>query len=270
VITKAAEGAAEKLVDRMARLGLASRGLVYLLIAWIAVRIAFHRGNGQQADRQGALHEFAHNAAGKVLLVVMAIGFVGYAGWRLIEAAGCARRADGVDDWVRAGASAARGVLYAFFAGSTFLTALSGSGGAGSDSTSEKATGGLLGEPGGRWLVIVAGVGFVIAGLALAVRGILRKFERGLDTRRMSAGFERGAAALGVVGQTARGVVFGVVGVFLVEAAASFDPQKARGLDGALRTLARGGWGQPLLLVVALGLAAFGLYSLVEARFRKA
>jgi hypothetical protein len=252
----------------MARVGLASRGVVYLLIAWIAVRIAFHDGGGEQADRQGALQQFAHNGAGKVLLVVMALGFLGYAAWRVIEGGSQWRDADDIAGWAKVGASFARGVLYAGFAVSTFETAIAGSAGGGSDATSKNATGGLLGNPGGREIIIAAGVGFVIAGAALAVRGVLRKFERNLDTKRMSEALERVTAGLGLVGQTARGVVFTIVGIFLIDAAASFDPQKARGLDGALRTLARGSWGPLLLSSVALGLAAFGLYSLVEARYR--
>lgn len=188
--------------------------------------------------------------------------------WRVIDAGSRWRGADDIAGWAKVGASFARGALYAGFAVSTFETAIAGSAGGGSDATSKKATGGLLSKPGGREIVIAAGAGFIIAGGALAVRGVLRKFESNLDTKRMSEPLERVTAALGLVGQTARGVVFTIVGIFLIDAAARFEPQKARGLDGALRTLARGSWGRPLLSSVALGLAAFGLYSLVEARYR--
>jgi hypothetical protein len=146
---------------------------------------------------------------------------------------------------------------------------LSGQGGSGSDRTSKRATAGLLAHSGGRTVVIIAGVVFIIAGIALAVRGVLRKFESNLKTGQMSEATEKTVAALGVAGQTARGVIFAIVGGFLVDAAVTFDSKKARGLDGALRTVGHATAGRLLLVVVALGLACFGAYSLAEARYRK-
>jgi hypothetical protein len=160
-------------------------------------------------------------------------------------------------------------VLYLFFAFSTARLALSGQSGSGSDKTSKKATAGVLAHQGGRTLVIVVGAAFIIAGVVLAARGLLRKFEKNLKTEQMSPRVEKAVAALGLAGQTARGVVFGVIGGFLIDAAASYDPQKARGLDGALRTLGGAAGGKALLAAVALGLACFGAYSLAEARYRK-
>jgi hypothetical protein len=117
--------------------------------------------------------------------------------------------------------------------------------------------------------VIVAGAGFIVAGIVLAVRGMLRKFESDLNTGQMSEVTEKTVAGLGIAGQTARGVIFVVVGGFLIDAAVTFDPKKARGLDGALRTLGSATAGRLLLVVVALGLACFGAYSLAEARYRQ-
>jgi len=155
------------------------------------------------------------------------------------------------------------------FAYSAAHTALSGQSGSGSDSTSKRATAGVLTHSGGRALVIAVGVAFIIAGIALAVRGVMRKFESHLDTARMSDTTEKAVATLGVAGQTARGVIFAVIGGFLIDAAASYDPHKARGLDGALRALAQPTAGRLLLVLVALGLACFGLYSLTESKYRR-
>lgn len=264
---RTARAAGRTVVDRLARLGLGSRGLVYLLIAWIALRIAVRRGGGQQADGQGALQEFAHNAPGKVLLVVMAFGFGGYAAWRVTEAIWGHRDVDGLERWVRRAAAAGRAALYLAFCVGTFSTALRGSSGGGSDSASKKAAAGLLSKPGGPELVIAVGAGFAIAGVALAVAGVLGTFKSNLDTKQMGKRVEQVTAVLGVVGQTARGVVFGIVGGFLVDSATTYDPQKAQGLDGALRSLSHGSWGPPLLIFVALGLASFGLYSVAAARY---
>jgi hypothetical protein len=258
------------IVDRLARLGLFSRGVVYLLIAWIAVRIAMTGGGGGgEADRQGALQMFAHNGAGKVLLGVMTLGFAGYAAWRATEAIWGHRDEQGPTRWLKRAGSAGRAVLYGVFAWSTGRAAVVGSGGQSSNSTSKKTTAGLLGQPGGRALVIAVGVGFLVAGVVLAIRGAMRKFETHLHTEDMGKRTEAAVAAVGVAGQTARGIVFGIVAWFFVDAAVRYDPAKAQGLDGALRSLAQAPLGRAALVVVALGLAAFGLYSLAEARWRE-
>jgi Domain of Unknown Function (DUF1206) len=257
-----------RVVDRLARLGLAARGVVYLLVAWIAIRIAFLH-SGQQADRQGAMRQIAHNTAGKALLLAMAVGFFGYAAWRIVQAVSGFPDEDGAKEWGKRAVSAGRALLYLAFAYSAARTALSGQTGSGSDRTSKRATAGVLAHSGGRALVVAAGVGFIIAGVALAVRGVMRKFESHLDTGRMSGTTEKVVATLGVAGQTARGVIFAMIGGFLIDAAVSYDPHKARGLDGALRALGNATAGRLLLAVVALGLACFGAYSLAESRYRQ-
>jgi len=261
------KGAGRRGVDALARLGLAARGLVYLLVGWLALRIAFDRG-GAQADRQGALHEIASKPGGTAVLAGTALGFAGYAAWRATQALWGHREDDGATKVAKRVASGARAALYAGFAVST-VRIIVGAGSQGSDATSRQAASGLLGKPFGRELVIAIGAGFVIAGLVLGIRGVLRSFESNLKTEQMGRGMQRFVAALGVAGQTARGVVFAMVGWFLVDAAVSYDPDKARGLDGSLRTLAQGGWGKAALVAVALGLASFGLYSLAEARYRR-
>jgi len=258
----------KRVVDRLARLGLAARGIVYLLVAWIAVRIALLH-SGQQADRQGAMQDIAHNTAGKAVLLAMAVGFFGYAAWRIVQAVSGFPDSDGAKEWGKRAVSAGRAALYLAFAYSAARTALSGQSGSGSDKTSKHATAGVLAHQGGRELVIAAGIGFVIAGIALAVRGVMRKFESHLDTARMSDTTQAVVAGLGVAGQTARGVIFAVIGGFLIDAAVSYDPHKARGLDGALRALGQATAGRLLLAVVALGLACFGAYSLAESRYRR-
>lgn len=257
-----------RLVDRLARLGLAARGVVYLLVAYIAVRIALLH-SGQQADRQGAMQQIAHNTPGKIVLLLMAVGFFGYAAWRIVQAVTGFPDSDGAKEWGKRAVSAGRALLYLAFAYSAARAALSGQSGSGSDRTSKTATAGVLAHQGGRALVIAAGVGLIIAGIALAVRGVMRKFESHLDTGRMGETTQAVVATLGVAGQTARGVIFAVIGGFLIDAAVSYDPHKAQGLDGALRALGQATGGQLLLALVALGLGCFGAYSLAEARYRE-
>jgi hypothetical protein len=255
-------------VGWLARLGLGARGLVYLLVAWLALRIAFLH-SGQQADRQGALQNIGSHTAGKAVLLAMAVGFAGYAAWRVTQAVRGDPSEDGAKDWAQRAIAAGRAALYLVFAFSTARLALSGQSGSGSNQTSRRATGGALAHEGGRALVIAAGAAFIIAGAALAVRGVMRKFEKHLKTAQMSEKTQNVVVAIGVAGQTARGVVFAIIGGFLIDAAATYDPAKARGLDGALRALGGAAGGRALLAAVAVGLACFGAYSLAEARYRE-
>ena len=255
-------------VDRLARAGLAARSLVYVVIGWIAAQIALG-GSGQHADRQGAIHALAGNGLGKVLVALAGVGFAGYALWRLEQAVLGHATEDGAKKLGKRLVSLFRAGLYGWFAVSTFLILTGASSGGGSDRSSRTWSARLLGEPMGRWLVVGVGVGFLVAGAALAWRGLSTKFEDKLKLGQMSRGMRRAVETVGLVGNVARGVVFGVVGVFFVVAAATFDPHEARGLDGSLRALAGLTWGKMLLLVVAAGLASFGLYSWAEARYRR-
>src|SRR3954463_2110805 len=119
-----------RLVDRLARLGLGARGVVYLLVAWLAIRIAFLH-SGQQADRQGAMRQIAHNTAGKAVLLAMAVGFFGYAAWRIVQAVSGFPDEDGAKEWGKRAVSAARALLYLAFAYSAARPALSGQSGSG-------------------------------------------------------------------------------------------------------------------------------------------
>jgi cytochrome bd-type quinol oxidase subunit 2 len=123
--------------------------------------------------------------------------------------------------------------------------------------------------PGGRMLVGGAGLAVVALGVWLVVRGIRYKFEKHLDTSSMPQGLHKVARIGGILGHVARGVVAGLAGLLLVKAALDYDPQQAKGVDGTLRTIAEQPYGKVLLLLAAAGLAAFGLYSLVESRYRR-
>ena len=122
---------------------------------------------------------------------------------------------------------------------------------------------------GGRWLVGVVGLIIVIAGLTLVFEGIRRKFMKFLQTSQMSARTRRIVERLGMTGTIARGLVFALAGVLVIEAAVRYQPAKAGGIDKALLTLRNQPFGEFLLLLAALGLVVFGVYALCEARWRK-
>jgi hypothetical protein len=263
----AREAADSKWIDRLARLGLAARGLVYVVVGIIALQIAGGSENSQ-ADKQGALQVLAANPVGKAAIVVAIVGFIGYALWRLTETIWGHTEDDGIKRWGKRGFSLFRAVLYTWFAISAIML-LAGSSGSGSDKTSKEWTARFMEQPFGRYLVIAVGVGFVAAALGLVWRGVTTKFDEKLKLGEMSPGMQSAVEKVGLVGNVARGVVFGIVGIFLVVAAVQFDPKKARGLDGSLRTLAGNDWGQVVLWAVAFGLVAYGVFSFAEARYRR-
>jgi hypothetical protein len=261
------DAASSRWLQWLARGGLAARGAMYLLIGVLAVQIAFG-SSGKQADTSGALRAVAVHPGGIVVLWLLAVGFAGLAIWRFAEVAYGQAGPGGRKAGKRLG-SLARAVLYAFICGSV-VSFILGTGGKTSGNTQSKdATATLMAHAGGRWLVALIGIGVGVGGAALAVYGIRRKFLEHLDMAQMSRRTAKVVKTLGLVGYVARGVVFCVAGGFLVDAAVSFSPQKAQGIDGSLLKLATTPLGPGLLVAVALGLVVFGVYSCCEARWRQ-
>jgi hypothetical protein len=261
------DAASSRWLQWLARGGLVARGAMYLLIGVLAVQIAFGSGD-KQADTSGALRAVAVHPGGIVVLWLLAVGFAGLAIWRFAEVVYGQAGPGGRKAGKRLG-SLARAVLYAFICGSV-VSFILGTGGKTSGNTQSKdATATLMAHGGGRWLVALIGIGIGIGGAALAVYGIRRKFLEHLRMAQMSRSTAKVVKTLGLVGYVARGVVFCVAGGFLVDAAVSFSPQKAQGIDGSLLKLATTPLGPGLLVAVALGLVVFGVYSGCEARWRQ-
>ncbi|GEL24341.1 hypothetical protein PSU4_32950 [Pseudonocardia sulfidoxydans NBRC 16205] len=243
------------------RVGILAYGLTHLLIAWLALQVAFG-DSGQRTDQQGAFQTLAGGTAGRVLLWVLALGFAAVALWRAGEAAaGFSYRASRKEEVFSRVSSGAKAVIFAALTVLAVRTALGGSSGGGG----QEAAAGVLGRPGGQWIVGIAGVVIVVVGAVTAKHGWEKTFTKDmtlpLDTRARQA-----AVRTGQVGTIAKGVVTALVGVLVVVAAVRFDPNQANGLDSALKTLAAQPFGSVLLVVVALGLAAFGVFCAFDAR----
>jgi len=260
------EAATSRWLGWLARGGLAARGVNYMLIGLLAVQIALGAA-GQQADSTGALREIARQPGGAVVLWLLAAGFAGLALWRLAEAAygQAGRRGHTAGKRLQ---SLGLGIVYGLGCAGTVSFILGTGGHTSGNNRAQDLTARVMTHSGGRWLVILTGTGLFAAGVALAVYGLARKFTRHLAMARTSARTRTAVEFLGIAGNVARGVVFAAAGVFLVAAAASFDPEKAQGLDGTLRKTATTPLGPWLLISVALGLAIFGIYSCCEARWR--
>ncbi|MEU0967323.1 DUF1206 domain-containing protein [Streptomyces sp. NPDC005917] len=252
-----------------ARAGFVARGVLYALIGVLSLRIAFS-GGGKQADRGGAIAEIAQKPFGAVLLWLLGIALAGMALWRLSEAAFGQAGPDGEKPGRRAMA-AGRFCFYGFVAYSVLSYAAGdkASGSGSSDKNSQDVTAKALDWPGGQWIVGVAGAAVTAAGIWIAVRAVMRKFEKHLRMSEMSRRTREFVAFFGMFGGTARGIVFATAGGFAIAAAVQHEPGKAKGMDDTLRTFADTPAGPWLLALIAVGLVAFGVFSWANARWRK-
>ena len=251
--------------NKAARIGFLAKGLVYALIGALAIQVAF--GESEKTDQQGALQSVADKPGGSIVLWLMVLGFVGYAIWRFPEAAwGRRDETDEKKRTVKRLGSLANGLIYLGFGVLAFRTVTAGSSGG---STSADITATVLKWPGGQTIVFVAGLVVIAIAIGLTVRGLKTDFEKHLDTGRMSPTTFKAVRRLGQVGYVARGVVFGLVGIFVCKAAMDYQPDKASGFDVALKSIADAPFGQFLLVLAALGLICFGAYCVAEARYRR-
>jgi hypothetical protein len=249
-------------VRRIGRVGYVAYGAIHLLVAWVALQLAFG-GSGKSADTTGAFAELGSAPLGQALLVLLVVGLALLVVWKITEAVlGPDRGGSGRDAaWTRISA-AGQAVVFGALAVSAGRFAFGG----GSSSASQKqqgATSQLLG------LVVLLGLAVVGIGIGVAVYGLTRKFAKKLDMSPLRLKARRVVRGLGAVGYTAKGVAYGVVGVLLVVAGVTFDPNKSRGLDGAIRTIAQEPYGKALLVVVAAGIACFAVFCFARARYQK-
>ncbi|GAA1288241.1 DUF1206 domain-containing protein [Streptomyces javensis] len=265
--TRTPQEAGTRAIEAAARWGLATRGVLYLLIGVLALRIA-SGDHGEQADRGGALQILAKQPFGAALVWAVGIGLVCMALWRLSEAVFGAAGPDGRAARKRL-AGAARAGFYGVVAYSVLSFATGEQGSGSSDRQSKDVTARALDLPYGRWLVAAAGAAVAVAGVWIAVRAIRCGFRKHLKVGAMSRRARRAVEALGICGGVARGAVFAVAGGFALTAAVRYDPGKVKGIDDTLRTFAGTAAGPWLLMAVALGLALFGVFSFALARWRR-
>lgn len=253
----------------LARFGYAAKGVVYIIIGGLAALAAF-TGGGRTTDSRGAFEEILSQSYGKALLGAVAVGMAAYAIWRIVQAVKDTENkgsgAKGIA--VRIG-YAAIGVIHIGLAYSAAQLIFGSGGGSRGDAASKEWTAKLLEQPFGQWLVGAVGLGFVIFAISQLYKAFTAKFREKLKTNEMDEKTETFATRSGQAGLTARGVVFGIIGVFLVQAALHSNASEARGLSGALRALEQQSYGQWILGIVALGLIAYGFYMFVLARYRR-
>lgn len=242
----------------LARVGFAARGFLYLVIAWLVVE------TGRAADLTEAMRYVA-DGDGRILMAVLLAGFIAYGAWRLSDAAlDTEGHGDGTSAAVKRAGAAASGLIYLFFAWQAY-TLLTGNGASGGGSASgggpEEQTQTVMQLPGGTLLLLIGAA--VLAGVGAyqivkaAKAGFCDRLQPGIAQQWWTIWFGR-------LGYGARGIIFLVTAYFLLQAALTGDSSQAGGMEEALSWLSR-----PVSLAVATGLALFGLFSLIEARYRR-
>jgi Domain of Unknown Function (DUF1206) len=262
----ASRAADSKPLEYLARAGFVCYGVIHLLVAWLALQVAF--GNSaQEGDPSGALRTLASEPFGKGVVVVIAIGMFALAVWQAFAAAIGESGVQDKEAIAERVISGVRAIIYLWLAwtGVKVLRGASES----QASNQQQKTSDLMSSTGGRWLVGLIGLVVVGVGIGLMWYGLTKRFERHLNIWQMSSPVRKSTRRLGVVGYVAKGVAYAIAGVLVVVAAVTYDPAKSRGLDGALKTLAGQSYGTWLLMLVAAGIAAFGIYCFSQARYRK-
>ena len=252
-------------IQKLARAGFAAKGVIYGLIGLFALKTAVGAG-GQLGGTKDTVQAVGQGPFGKVLLVLIGAGLLCYALWRIVEAATDARNVGSSGKGLAkrigyAGSGVVNGAV-----GVLALQMASGSRGSGGGGEQTYVSG-LMAQPFGQVLVALVGIGALAFAVHQIKEGWKREFERKLETSRMSASTHTWATRAGMIGLIARGVIFGIVGVFLIKAALEHQPGEAVGIGGALHTVAAQPLGMILLLLVALGLMGYGVFQLVMAKY---
>lgn len=247
-------------LDVAVRAGLVAYGVVHLLIAWLALQVAFGE-SGESASSQGAMRTLSEQPLGAALVWAVAVGMVMLVLWRLLEAWQDARSENGKEQALKSAGKLLKAVIYGAIAVSAFRVAVGAGGGGGTDSMTSQ----LMSVTAGQFLVGAVGVGVICYAGYLAHRGWTEKFLKDLDG---SHGRKAGKAYrwIGKVGHIAKGAAIALIGALFIWAAVTHAPKKSGGLDEALQELREQPFGQILLVVVALGIACYGLFAFARAR----
>jgi hypothetical protein len=253
-------------IEKLARFGFAAKGAIYVLIGILAVMAALNMGSNQQASRSGAMQLIFEQPFGKILGWLVVIGLIGYVIWRLFQAImnpdHKSNDAKGILSRVRYAFS---GLLYGAFTYS-MIKALTGKGsGSGSGNSRQNIVAQVLQWDGGAIIIAIAGLITIIAGFVYLYRAYSTKFKEKLNNSRMSFNEEKWITRLGRAGYTARGIVWLILGFFITKAGLSSDASQVKSSQGAFSFLEQSGeW---VLLLVALGVIAYGVFQFAKAKY---
>lgn len=255
----------------LGRVGLAARGIVYLTVGGLAVMAGLGLGSGKVADQREAVRALGSSPLGGIVLWIIGLGLAAYVFWRFshVVTGGDADKNDEAKRWRKRVVALISSIAYAGLSVTAFTQALGGSSRRSGGSGQEEGAAWLMQQPLGRWLVGLVGAAILGAAVYQFTRAITAGFSKHLRGGELSATQETWIRRAGRAGFASRGVAFSLIGWFFLRAAFQSDASEAGGLGAALHALAGQPPGPILLLVVGAGLGLFGLYSLIEARYRQ-
>jgi hypothetical protein len=254
-------------IKALARFGFAAKGVVYLVLGTLAVMAATGVQGGKTADKEQVLQTIQNLPFGRFLLGLVAFGLLGYVIWRLVQAfRDTEDKGSDAKGLARRIGYAGSGLLYTGLAYAAGRAAFSGGAAdQGGGSTQQSLVAKILAQPYGQWLVGAIALGVIGAGLYQIYRAYSGKFAKHVNSSSLPADQQKIVFRTGQIGYTARGVVMAIIGYFLLQAALQSNSNQVQGTEGAFDLLAS--MGPVVLAIVALGLMAYGVYMLVQAKY---
>jgi hypothetical protein len=247
----------------MARVGFAVLGLLHVLIGVLAISVATHSGGGE-VDQSGAMRDLASTPAGDIVLWVVVAGLAALGVWQTVQTI-LVPAPNPEKKWLHRITEFSKAVVYFALGVSGFVIAAGSHRNTAKSTSHESAS--VLAAPGGVVLLVAVGLGVLAVGVFFVFRGVTTKFTK--DIRRPSGFWGDLVVSVGIVGYVAKGVALGIVGVLVIVGAVTDEPSKANGLDGALKSLVRLPFGDVLLIVIGIGLIAYGVYCGARAALAK-
>ena len=267
----AKQAAYSPVMERLTRLGYGIKGLIYIMIGLLAIQGALGKAK-TPADQFGAIRTFSKLPFAHVLLWVVLIGLVSYALWGIIRAVmDPFHKGTDLKGLLSRAGYLVSAATYAVLSLATYGL-ITGSR-SGSSTNQTQLVSRVMSMPMGRWIVGAIGIAAILGGLYQIYAGFEAKFQKQFKPYALNADQYKLAVQIGRFGTIARGVVFAIVGFFFTLAAYYANPSQAQGVSGALNFLAKQPYGLWLMGIVAVGLIAFGIYSLMTAawfRFKRA
>jgi Domain of Unknown Function (DUF1206) len=268
VTCSATQSSTASVIEGCARIGYLAKGFVFATVGVLALMTALGIAGGRIVGTEGAVQTLGSGSHDRIILAGIAAGLAAFVVWRIVQAiADPDRRGrDAKGLLMRAGSlvsAAAYGLLATFT-----LQRLQGNGGSGDDGTTEHART-LMAHDWGGWVVAAVGAAFIGVALYQMYRAYSAGFRRRWRRAEMGPDEERWAARVSRIGITARALAFLLIGGFLLEAAARSNPARAEGLRGALRAFVDQPWGGLWLGGIGVGFVCYGVYCVVNARYRR-
>jgi len=253
-------------IKKLARFGFVAKGVIYVLLGIMAVMAAVGQGSTQEASRNGVAQLIFEQPFGRILAILLVIGLIGYVIWRFVEAIMDPQGAgsDGKGMVKRIGYFIS-GLIYTGFAIS-IVRQLAGSGG-GNSNSQQTWTAKLLEMEAGPFIVVAIGLIIIASGIAQFIKAYKAKFKKHLRLEGVRAETRTWITRIGKIGFTARGIVWLIVGYFIIRAGMQSDASEVKGSQGAFSFLQQMDYGQWILLVVAIGVTAYGVFQFVKAKY---